>query len=383
MRLFGALLPLPVLIAFVGDGSRSPIQFRQVTIRVGQGPRWVSVADVNHNGDPDILVTNAEAGTVTVLLGDGSGQFKEAQGSPFPAGHEPNDIAVADMNGDGNPDLVMPNHQAATMTILLGDGKGNFRPAPGSPVDVRSNPHPHGVAVADFDGDGKPDVVTDSWAENKIELLSGDGKGGLHTPGRYFPTGRRPYERLRAADFNHDGHPDVVTTNLDDDTVSIFLGDGKGGFTPAAGSPFAAGGKPWQVFVGDLDGDGNADLAVIPYQRDIASPSQNAVTVLMGDGHGAFHPMGGSPLPLADCRGPNSVTAGELRRGEETIVVSCAESRNLMLFTRGADGRFNSSSIMAKGGWGAVTLAKLTREGAAALITANSEDGSITIYFRE
>lgn len=225
-----------VLLAFTdnsGNAPHWPPRFRQQTIRTGQGPRWVSVADVNHDGNPDILVTNADSGTVSVLLGDGSGQFRDAPGSPFAVGHEPNDIAVADMNGDGQSDLVIPNHQAPTITIMLGDGKGSFRPGPGSPVAVHSNPHPHGVAVADFDGDGKPDVVTDSWGENKIELLTGDGNGGLRTPGRYFPTGRRPYERLRTADFNHDGHPDIVTTNLDDDSVSILLGDGKGGFTPA------------------------------------------------------------------------------------------------------------------------------------------------------
>jgi hypothetical protein len=318
-----------------------------------------------------------------VLLGDGAGQFKQAPGSPFGAGHDPNDIAIADMNGDGNPDLVIPNHQAPTITILLGDGKGSFSAAPGSPVDVHSNPHPHGVAVADFDGDGKPDVITDSWAENKIELLLGDGKGGLRAPGRYFATGRRPYERLRTADFNHDGYPDIVTTNLDDDTVSILLGDGKGGFARAPGSPIAAGAKPWQVFAGDINGDGNTDLAVIPYQRDLATEAQNAVTVLLGDGRGAFHPMPGSPLSLSGCRGPNSVAAGELRRGEPMIAVSCAQSRNLELFMRGADGRYTSISVAAKGGWGVVALAQLTRDGRGALITANNEDGSITIYYRE
>src|SRR6266567_2002715 len=329
MKVAGAFLLVPTLLGFPLNAAPQPLQFRQTTIRVGPGPRWVAVADVNHDGNPDILVTNADAATVSVLLGDGGGQFKEAPGSPFPAGHEPNDLAVADMNGDGHPDLVIPNHQAPTITILLGDGKGSFRSAPGSPFDVHSHPHPHDVAVADFDGDGKPDIVT---------------------------------------------------TNLDDDTVSILLGDGKAGFATAPGSPFHAGSKPWQVFAGDLNGDGNADLVVIPYQRDIASESQNVVTILLGDGHGAFHPMPGSPLPLGNCRGPNGVTAGQLRPRQETLAISCAQSRNLMLYTRATGGQYQTTSVPFKGGWGNVAFANLTKDSRGQLITAN-DDGTITIYF--
>ncbi|MGB6690779.1 MAG: VCBS repeat-containing protein [Terracidiphilus sp.] len=375
-------LALSILCMAQGQSPPRAPRFREVDISVGQGPRWISVADVNHDHNPDILVANADGGTLTVLLGDGNGQFHEAAGSPFAAGHLPNDIAIADMNGDGNLDLVVANHQSPYISIFLGDGKGGFRPAPGSPVDVHSKPHPHGVAVADFNGDGKPDVVTDSWGSNQIELLLGDGKGGLRLPGRYFNVGHRPYERLRSADFNHDGLPDVVTTNLDDGTATILLGDGKGGFREATGSPFPAGAKPWQVYVGDLDGGGNADLAIIPYQRDIAGPSEDVVTVLSGDGKGSFKPMPGTPLPLGDCRGPNSITAGDLAgNGTQTIAVACAESRNLMLFDRGAEGKFTSSSVPFKGGWGSVTAARLTSDNRSELITANPDDGTISIFF--
>ena len=327
-------------------------------------------------------MANADSGTVTVLLGDGKGQFHEAPNSPFAAGHLPSDIAITDMNGDGNPDLVIADHQSPFITILLGDGKGGFRPAPGSPVDVHSHPHPHGVVAADFNEDGHSDVVTDSWGTNQIELLLGDGRGGLHTPGQYFATGHRPYERLRSADFNGDGLPDIVTTNLDDGTVTVLLADGKGGFRDASGSPFPAGAKPWQVAIDDVNGDGKLDLLIIPYERDIPDPSQNAVTVLLGDGKGAFKPMPDSPLPLRGCHGPNGVTAGDLRGdGRHDIVVACAESRNLTIFERGGDGRFISFSQPFKGGWGAVAFADLSNNHRGELITANNEDGTITIFF--
>ncbi len=380
MRALLLSLTLPLLGV---AGSQSPDhrgQFSEMTIRVGKGPKWISAADVNHDGNPDLMVANADSGTVTVLLGDGKGQFHEPAGSPFVAGHLPNDIAVADMNGDGNPDLVIADHQSPFLTILLGDGKGGFRSAPGSPVDVHSHPHPHGVVAADFDGDGHPDVVTDSWGTNQIELLPGDGKGGLETPGKYFATGHRPYERLRSADFNRDGIPDIVTTNLDDGTVTILLGDGKGGFRNARGSPFPAGAKPWEVAIDDVNGDGNADLLVIPYERDIADPSQNALTILRGDGMGGFKPMAGSPLPLAGCHGPNSLTAGDLYgNGRKDIVVSCAESRNLLIFARDGKGHFATSSQPAKGGWGAVTMTHLRGSRRGELVTANADDGTITV----
>jgi hypothetical protein len=360
---------------------------RQTTIPTGPSPRWITVADVNHDTNPDILVANAgsdnkDNGTIAVLLGDGHGAFHPAPDSPFPAGHLPNDIAVADMNDDGNLDLVVANHQSPYLRVFLGDGHGGFHLAPSSPIDVHSDPHPHGVVAADFNSDGKLDAVTDSWGNNQIELLLGDGDGRLITPGHFFPTGRRPYERLRSADFNHDGHPDIVTTNLDDNTVSILLGDGKGGLHNAPGSPFPAGAKPWEIAIDDLDSDGNSNLIVIPYQREIAGSSQNVITILAGDGHGGFRPMPSSPLPLGDCRGPNSVTAGDISgHGAHAIAINCAESKTLLLYERGADGKFSASSMPIPGGWGSVAIARLTSDRSAAIITANADDGSITIYF--
>ena len=362
-------------------------RFRQLTLPSGPSPRFIAIADVNHDHNPDLIVANAgsdkaDDGTISVFLGDGRGAFHAAPGSPFPAGHLPNDIAVADMNNDGNPDLVVANHQSPYLRIFLGDGTGRFRLAPGSPIDVHSYPHPHGVVVADFNSDGKLDAATDSWGNNQIELLLGDGTGRLLTPGVFFPTGHRPYERLRTADFNHDGHPDIVTTNLDDNTVSILLGDGTGGLHNAADSPFPAGAKPWQLAIDDLNNDGNADLVIIPYQRDVTRPADNAVTVLLGDGHGAFHAMPGTPLSLGDCRGPNSVAAGDLSgHGAQAIAVACAESKTLLLYDPSATGKFTASSVPIAGGWGSVAVARLTNDPRADIITANADAGTITIYF--
>jgi FG-GAP-like repeat len=375
------------LMLVAGNLAAHGQHYRQVTISTGPSPRWIAVADVNHDRNPDIIVANAgsdtaDSGSITILLGDGRGAFHVPPGSPFPAGHLPNDIAIGDMNNDGNLDLVVANHQSPYLRVFLGNGRGGFQLAPGSPVDVHSDPHPHGVVLADFDSDNKLDAATDSWGNNQIEIVPGDGTGRFVTPGKYFHTGRRPYERLRTADFNHDGKPDIVTTNLDDDTVSILLGDGRGSLQSAAGSPFSAGAKPWQVSIDDINGDGNPDLIVIPYQRDITGPSENAVSILLGDGHGGFRPMSGSPLPLSGCRGPNSVAAGDLTGdGTQSIVVACAESRTMLLYHWKTAGRFTSTTSSIAGGWGSIAIARLTADPRNAILTANADAGSITIYF--
>jgi len=358
-------------------------KFDELVIPVGNEPGSVAVTDLNHDGKPDIVVANTASETMTILLGDGRGHFQPAPGSPFPVGHLPNDIAAGDFNGDGNPDLLIPNTQTPYLTILLGDGNGRFHPAPQSPFATASQPHPHGVAVADFNGDGKLDAVTDSWGRNQVNLLLGDGHGNLITPGRFFAVGKRPYQRLRSADFNKDGKPDVVTTNLDGNSVTILLGDGTGGFHQPPGSPFATGAAPWAVAIDDINKDGNLDLVAIPYAPAVKDPKQIGVSILLGNGKGGFAPMRGSPLPLAECGGPDRVATGDINGdGFRDIVVSCAESNSLVLFLGSKDGNFQTSSMEVKNlGWSGLAIADLNGDGKDDMVVANNTAAKITIFF--
>ncbi|MFI5181986.1 MAG: FG-GAP repeat domain-containing protein [Thermoanaerobaculia bacterium] len=377
---------VPVTIAFLALSTPGrPIagddvaEFAVRRIPVGREPSSVEIADVNRDGKPDLVVVNAGSNDVTVLLGDGRGGFTPAPGSPYPAGHSPNDVAVADLNHDGNPDLVFANHDTSYLTILLGDGKGGFTPAPSSPLTVHSHPHPHGVAVADFDGDGHLDLVTDSWGENKVTVLFGDGKGGFTSPGTTFDVGPRPYQRVRSADLNGDGRSDIVTTNLDGASVTVLLSDGKRGFVRAPGSPFPAGQKPFGVAIGDVNGDGRLDLVVGNWSGHPEDSSSDAVNVLLGDGKGGFSPLPGSPLRAG--RAPARVAIGDLNGdGIGDVAVANYIGDDVTIFFGGKRGLRRGPTLKAGHRPEGIAIGDLNGDGLGDVVTADSADGTITLF---
>ena len=236
----------------------------ELRFAAGRRPGSVSIADFNGDDKLDMVVANERSGDASVLLGDGKGGFSPAPGSPFPAGQSPNDIAAGDFNHDGHPDLAFANHETQHLTVLLGDGRGGFAPAPGSPVTVAVQ------AASAWHRDRRlqrrrqpATCATHSWAEDRLEILFGDGKGAFPTPGIYVAVGKHPYQRIRVADLNGDGRADIVSPNLEGDDVTILLGDGAGGFRQPEGSPFAGGDSPFNVAVGDVNADRKPDLAIV------------------------------------------------------------------------------------------------------------------------
>ena len=169
--------------------------------------------------------------------------------------------AVGDFNGDGKPDLAVANANDNTVSVLLGNGTGGFTAAPGSPSPSAPGPcrSPPATSTA---------TASSTWrrptpAATAVSILLGNGSGGFD-PAIRLPVavGHRPGVRA-AGDFNGDGKLDLAVANSDGNTVSILLGNGAGGFTAAPGSPVAVGNEPFSVSAGDFNGDGKTDLAVV------------------------------------------------------------------------------------------------------------------------
>jgi hypothetical protein len=212
----------PVDIALgCGDGS-----FNQGPVSANAnvaGAYMPVVGDFNGDGKPDLAVTGGGYGyiasVVTILLGNGDGTFNLGQNPTFATGPNPWAIAAADFNGDGRLDLVITNYNSNTITILLGNGDGTLTPAPGSPVTVGQNPG--AVAVGDFNSDGKTDLVVANQTDNTLTILLGNGDGTF-TPAASSPValGTVPFS-LAVADFNGSGRLGLAVSSGDEILVLV------------------------------------------------------------------------------------------------------------------------------------------------------------------
>ncbi len=231
----------------------------------GASPFAVVLADLNGDGFPDLATANLEGRSVSVLLGTGDGSFQATR--HFPAGESPWALAVGEFNGDGHPDLAVAHGQSSRVSVLLGTGDGSFQAARHFDVERM----PRSVAVGDLNGDGRQDLATANRAlfggTPSVSVLLGTGDGSFQP--QSLLVGGQP-RSVAAGEFNGDGRPDLAVASTSG--VRVHLGNGDGSFQAA--QIFGSGNHLF-VAVGEFNGDGVQDLATGSW-------------VVLGNGDGTF-----------------------------------------------------------------------------------------------
>ncbi|HET6829853.1 MAG TPA: FG-GAP-like repeat-containing protein [Solirubrobacterales bacterium] len=307
----------------LGDGDGGFSERPGGVVEAGVFPSSVVAADINGDADSDLVVGNYEnhlfpppysGNHLTILLGDGSGGFAEAPGSPVSAGTDPLWIAPAKLDGDGNVDLAVANLNSDDVTILLGDGTGSFVEASGSPIPVGNDPR--WIAAEDLDGDSDSDLAVasedlDDTGAAGVAILLGDGTGGFaEAPGSPLRAGHAPGP-LTLADLDLDARTDLAVTNLKSDDVSVFLGRGSGRFREAEGSPVQVESEPRAIAAGRLDGDPLVDLAVGNSNSDELSVLLNDARLPRCAGREATMIASAGRAPIRGTRAPDVVAGSD------------------------------------------------------------------------
>ncbi|MGH7227053.1 MAG: FG-GAP repeat domain-containing protein, partial [Gemmataceae bacterium] len=245
----------------------------------------------------------------------------------------------------------------------LGNGHGNFA---------------DGIAVGDFNHDGNADIAATYMEDNAVRVVLGKGTGRFNTAVEY-PVGKQPYW-IASGDLNNDGYDDLVTTNTGDDTVSVLMNKADGSGTFNAAQSYPVGHLPFQVAIGDLNGDGIPDLAVTNY-------GDNTVSILYGKSGGGFT----SGRTLATCANPYGVAIGDTRNnGQNDIAVTCFHTAQLEVFLNSsalpyipppAQASFQSPEIYSTDSYPtSLIMADFNRDGNLDIVTGNSIANDVSFF---
>jgi hypothetical protein len=375
----GALGGDNTLTIFTNDGSGG-FGF-DGKLAAGGAPFSVAAADVNGDGQLDLICPSlaGNGGTVmvftnTIIPGHTGFSLISSPGvgaNPFP-------VIAVDVNGDGKLDLISANAGDNTLTVLTNDGNGFF----GSNATLNVGSVPACVVAADVNGDGKPDLICGNWYDGTLTVFTNNGSGifGFNatlSAGTGFPN---PYPvrvySIAAADVNGAGKPDLIRANYSGFSLTLWTNNGSGGFGTNPAQRF--GPASISVAVADVNGDGKPDLISADF-------NSQTLRVWTNNGSGIF----GSNATLTVNGHPDCVTAADVNGDGKpdlisvnTTYVNGSTTGTLTVFTNNGSGTFGLYATLNVGLYPmCVVAADVNGDGRLDLITANSYDNNLSVFF--
>ncbi|MGK0350877.1 MAG: hypothetical protein ACJAYX_001553 [Planctomycetota bacterium] len=381
-------------------------------------PQGVAAADLNGDGRLDLVSANGLSDRLMVFFQSASGVLPTTANLVLEPGDFPRDVAGADLNGDGLLDIVSANDFAGTLTVFFqGPAPGAFNTTPDRTLPTGGRPL--ATVAADLDGDGDIDLVSSTAATFELAVFYQTSPGNFTLLDR-LPVGGRP-ESVRAADLDDDGDVDLVVADRYGGNLVLFLQEPA---TPPLNTPSwardsaANGTNPYTVAAGDLDGDGDIDLiscrnTITPlYQNrqatfvsptplageafewvtsadldgdgdtDFAAASSNTLALYFQDAPGIFNP-GSATLPMIG--GPFTIDSADLD-GDGDIDLVANSNSSVRLFFQTEPGVFDpvptSLPNPLQSGMKSASAADLNNDGLLDIIAGVPNQDILALYLQ-
>jgi hypothetical protein len=323
-----------------------------IEYEAGDSPIGIVAGNFAGSGRSDLVTVNQSDQSVSLLVDNSNGTFRTAV--DYPAGMIPQQVASGDFNGDGNLDAVVaeaapPGSTTITLATFLGNGKGGFNKEVSTPVSgSSSNNFPIGIAVGSF-GNGTLDVALSRGTSSgrDVTILLGNGDGSFLIGSDYSIGNASASPAIAAAQLTSNGILDLITSGCGGTCVSVLMGNGNGTF--AAPQTYPSGGSDLStlqaVGVGDFNGDGIPDLAVISVE---SGALQSTLGILLGNGDGTFK----SPTTYTINNYASAIAVADFDGdGKLDLAITNSQRGNVIIYSGNGDGTFQTRGSFATGAW--------------------------------